>query len=110
MAEHKNRHLVETAHTLLLHHKVSQRFGRDAILAACYLINRMSSSVLHDQFPHFVLLPSQPVFCLPPRVFGSVYFVHILTTGHEKVSAKAMKCLLGLFSPSKGLSLLFSLH
>ena len=35
----KNCHLVETAHTLLLHHKVPQRFWGDATLAACYLIN-----------------------------------------------------------------------
>ena len=48
MAERKNRHLVETTRTILLHHKVLQRFWGDAILAACYLINRMPSSVLHD--------------------------------------------------------------
>ena len=54
MAERKNRQLVETAHTLLFHHKVPQRFRGDATLAACYLINRMSSSVLHDQIPYLV--------------------------------------------------------
>ena len=48
VAERKNRHLDETARTLLLHHKVPQRFWRDAILAACYLINRMPSFVFHD--------------------------------------------------------------
>ena len=48
VAERKNRHLVETTRTLLLHHKVPQRFWRDAILASCYLINRMPSSDLHD--------------------------------------------------------------
>ena len=58
VAERKNRHLVETACTLLLLHKVSQRLWGDAILAACYLINCMSSSVLHDKIPHFVLLPN----------------------------------------------------
>ena len=36
VAERKNRHLVETARTLLLHHKVPQRFWGDTILAACY--------------------------------------------------------------------------
>ena len=47
VAKRKNRHLVETAHTFLLHHKVPQRFWGDATLAVCYLINRMASFVLH---------------------------------------------------------------
>ena len=93
MAERKNRHLVETACTLLLHHKVLQHFLGDAILAACYLINRMLSSVLHDKIPHSILFPNQPLFCLPPRVFGCVYFVHILTPRQDKLSAKATKCV-----------------
>ena len=48
LAERKNRHLVETARTLFLHHKVPQCFWGDAFLVVCYLINRMPSSVLHD--------------------------------------------------------------
>ena len=64
-----------------------------AKLAACYLINRMSSSVLHDQIPHSIIFPNQPLFCLPPRVFGCVCFVHILTPGQDKLSAKATKCV-----------------
>ena len=83
MVECKNCHLVETAHTLLLHHNVPLRFWRDATLAACYLINRMPSSVLHDKIPHSI----------PPCVFGYVCFVHILTLGQDKLSAKAMKCV-----------------
>ncbi|RVW62545.1 Retrovirus-related Pol polyprotein from transposon RE1 [Vitis vinifera] len=70
VAERKNRHLVETARTLLLHSHVPFRFWGDAILTACYLINRMPSSVLHDQIPHSLLFPDQPLYFLPPRVFG----------------------------------------
>ena len=66
VAECKNHHLVETALTLLLHHKVPQRFLGDAILTACYLINRLLSSILHDQIPHSILFPNQPLFCFPP--------------------------------------------
>ena len=91
MVEHKNRHLVDTTCTLLLHHKVPQRFWGNAILSTCYLINRMPSFVLHDQIRHSVLLSNQPLFCLPPRVFGNVCFVHILTPGQDKLSAKATK-------------------
>ena len=93
VAERKNHHLVETARTLLLHHKVPQRFWGDVILATCYLINRMSSSVLHHQIPHSVLLPNQLLFCLPPHVFGCVCFVYTLTSGQDKLSAKATKCV-----------------
>ena len=93
VAERKNCHLVETACTLLLHHKVPQRFWGDAILAACYLINRMPSSILHDQIPHSIIFPNQPLFCLPPCVFGCVYFVHILTPRQDKPSTKATKCV-----------------
>ena len=48
IAERKNRHLVETARTILLHSNVPFRFWGDAVLTACYLINRMPSFVLHD--------------------------------------------------------------
>ena len=93
VAECKNRHLVETVRTLLLHDKVPQRFWGDATFAACYLINHMLSSVLHDKIPHSILFPKQPLFCLLPRVFGCVCFVYILTPGQDKLSAKAMKCI-----------------
>ena len=93
VVEFKNRHLVEIARTLLLHHKVPQPFLRDATLAACYLINRMPSSVLHDEIVHSILFPNQPLFCLPTRVFSCVRFVYILTLGQDKFSAKATKCV-----------------
>ena len=94
VTERKNRHLVETSRFLLLHHKVLQCFWGDATLATCDLINRMPSSVLHDQVPHSIIFPNQPLFCLPPRVC----FVHILTPGQDKHSAKAMKCVFLCYS------------
>nr|CAN66185.1 hypothetical protein VITISV_025185 [Vitis vinifera] len=44
VAERKNRHLVETTRTLLLHSNVPFRFWEDVVLTACYLINRRSYS------------------------------------------------------------------
>ena len=70
VAKRKNRHLVETTCTHLLHRKVPQRFLGDATLATYYLINRMQSSILHDQIPHSIIFPNQPLLCTPPRVFG----------------------------------------
>ena len=93
MVKRKNRYLVETTRTLLLHHTVPQCFLGDAILTACYLINRMPSFVLGDQVPHSLLFPNQPLFCLPLRDFGCTCFVHILTLGQDKLSAMATKCI-----------------
>lgn len=66
--ECKNCHLVC---------KVPQHFLGDAILAACYLNNRMSSSILHNwiSFHHF---HSRHLFYFSPGVFGSVFFIFFL--------------------------------
>ncbi|RVX07578.1 putative mitochondrial protein [Vitis vinifera] len=53
----------------------------------------MPSSVLHDQIPHSLLFPDQPLYFLHPRVFSCTCFVYILTLGQDKLFAKAMKCL-----------------
>ena len=53
----------------------------------------MSSSVLHDHISHSLLLPNQPLFCLPPRVFYCVCFVHILTSVQDKLLIKVTKCV-----------------
>ena len=63
----------------------------------------MPSSVLHAQIPHSLLFPDQPHYFLPPRVFGCTCFVHILTPGQDKLSAKATKCIfLGYSRLQKG--------
>ena len=93
VAERKNRHLIETACTLLLHYHVPFHFWGGVVLTACYLINRMPSSVLHNQITHSLLCPDQPLYFLPPLVFGCTCFVHILTPGQDKLSSKATKCI-----------------
>ena len=103
VAEHKNHHLIETTRTLLLHYHVPFRFGGNPVLIACYLINRMPSSVLYDQIPHSLLFPDQPFYFLPPRVFGCTFFVHILTPGQDELFAKATKSIfLGYSQLQKG--------
>ena len=53
----------------------------------------MLSSVLQDQIHHSILLPTQPLFYLPPCVLGCICFAHILTSGQDKLSAKATTCV-----------------
>ena len=63
----------------------------------------MPSYVLHDQIPHSPLFPDQPLYFLPPHVFGCTCFVHILTLGQDKLFAKATKCIfLGYSRLQKG--------
>ena len=103
VAERKNRHLVETTRTLLLHNNVPQHFWGDAVLTACYLINRMPSSVLNNQIPHSILFSHQSLHPLQPRVFGSTCFVHNVSPGLDKLSARSHKCVfLGYTRSQKG--------
>ncbi|KAJ9685079.1 hypothetical protein PVL29_017204 [Vitis rotundifolia] len=69
----------------------------------CYLIYRMPSSILHNQIPHSLLFPDQPLYFLTPHVFCCTCFVHILTLGQDKLSARATKCIfLGYSRLQKG--------
>ena len=108
VAERKIRYLVGTARTLLLHHKVLQCFWGDAILAVCYLINRMPSSVLDDKISHSILFPNQPLFYLPSRVFGCVCFPYSYFWTRQAFNQSQEVCLPRLFLASTRLSLLLS--
>ena len=103
VAERKNRHLIETTRTFLLHHHVSFRFWVESVLAACYLINRIPSSVLQHQIPHSLLFPDQLLYILPPRVFGCTCFVHNLSPSQDKLSTRSIKYIfLGYSRLQKG--------
>ncbi|KAJ7968976.1 Retrovirus-related Pol polyprotein from transposon TNT 1-94 [Quillaja saponaria] len=103
VAERKNRHLIETARTLLLHDHVPLRFWGDAVLTACYLINRMPSSTLHNKISYSIIFPNHPLYSLPLCIFGCICFVHDLTPRHDKLSSKSFKCIfLGYSRIQKG--------
>ena len=68
VAKRKNRHLLETARALLFQMHVPRHFSVDAISTTCFLINRMSSSVLNKATPYHQLFPNNPLcFLLSPR-------------------------------------------
>jgi len=103
VAERKNKHLVETTRTLLIHGRVPQRFWGDVILSACYLINRMPSLVLNNKIPHSILFPHEPLHLLSLKVFGSSCFVHNFGPGLDKLSTRSHKCFfLGFTRSQKG--------
>ena len=66
IAERKHRHIIETAHTLLLHANAPLKFWGDAVLTAGFLINRMPSSVLNNKIPYSLLFPKD---CSPTCIW-----------------------------------------
>jgi len=103
VVERNNRHLVETTRTILIHGDVPQYFWGDVVLSACYLINRIPSSVLDNKILHSILFPHDPLHSLPPKVFGSTCFVQNFSPGLYKLSPKSHKCVfLGFTRSQKG--------
>ena len=103
VAERKNRHLLETARALLFQMKVPKQFWADAISIACFLINRMPSTVLNDQIPYSILFPKKSLFPVEPRIFGSTCYVRDVRPSVTKLDPKALKCVfLGYSRLQKG--------
>ncbi|KAB2621081.1 hypothetical protein D8674_037660 [Pyrus ussuriensis x Pyrus communis] len=73
VAERKNRHILETAHALLIGASVPNRFWHDMVTYAVHVINRMPSRVFDFLTPLQVLMKFVPVVSthtLTPHVFG----------------------------------------
>lgn len=75
VAERKNRHLLETAQTLLIGAHVPRHHWDDAIVIAVHLINRMASGVLTFKTTLQVLAQHRPlpsILVLTSRIFRCV--------------------------------------
>ena len=66
VAERKNRHLVETARTLLFQMHVPKHFWADVVSTTCFLINKMPSSVLNWDTLYHILFLNKPLFPIEP--------------------------------------------
>jgi len=53
----------------------------------------MSSSSLENKVPHSIIFPNDPLYHVSPRVFGCTCFVHNVSPGFDKLSAKDIKCV-----------------
>ena len=90
VAERKNRHLMEVARSMMFHTNVPKRFWGDAVVSACYLINRIPTKVLQDISPFQVLNKIKPPID-HLRVFGCVCYVLIPGEQRNKLEAKSAK-------------------
>lgn len=78
-------------------------FRSEVIQTVVYLINRMSSRILSFKSPLEFLTPTTPLFALPLKTFGCIYYVYILKSKRSKLDPKALKCVfLGYSVEQKG--------
>ncbi|KAF8051082.1 hypothetical protein N665_1804s0001 [Sinapis alba] len=72
--------------------------GGDAVLTACYLINRIPTRILQDQSPYEVLNKTRPTID-HMRVFGCLCFVLIPGEQRNKLEAKSTRAMFIGYSP-----------
>ena len=77
----------------MLNSNVPTHHWGDVVLTACFLINRMSYSSVENQIPHSIVFPHDRLFHVSPKVFGCTCFVHDLSPGLDKLSARSFKCV-----------------
>ena len=78
----------------MIHMSVPKYLWSDAILSACYLINKTPSSVLDSEISFSCFYPTKSVFSMTPCVFGCTYFVQDLSLGLDKLSPRSIKCVI----------------
>ena len=68
-----------------------KHFWADAVSTACFLINRMPSSVLNWVTLFQTLFPHKSLFPIKPRVFGCTFFVRDVRYHVSKLDPKSLK-------------------
>lgn len=87
---------------MMFHTNVPKRFWGDAVMTACYLINRIPTKVLDAASPFEVLNKTRPSLN-HLRVCGCVCFVLVPGERRNKLDAKSTKCMfLGYSTTQKG--------
>ena len=69
-----------------------EKIWAEAVMTACYLINRSPSSALGDKTPHEVWCGKKPSL-RHLRVFGCEAYVHVPKEKRTKLDYKAHKCI-----------------
>lgn len=90
--ERKYRRLLVAVRALIFQMKVPKQFWADAILTACFLINRILSSILDCEIPYLVLFLSQSLIPMKPSIFGCICFVRDVRPQVSKSNHKYLKC------------------
>ena len=90
-AKRKLRHILDIVRALLLSTKVPTPFWGEAALNAVHAINRIPSTVIHNQTPYERLFGSPPDYH-HLRSFGFACFVLLQPHEHNKLEPRSRLC------------------
>ena len=105
IVERKNRYLLEITRAIMFSMNVPKYLWGNALLTACYLINRMPSRVLKYETPFQVLKNCFPTSRITMNitfeVFGCVCYVYISNVFRSKLDPKTEKYVFLSYASNK---------
>jgi hypothetical protein len=107
--ERKHQHILNVGRALLFQSKLPKHFWSYALLHATFLINRVSTPLLHKQSPYQVLYNQTPDIS-QFKVFGSLCFASTLTSHRSKLDSRARKAIFLGYPPGMKGYVLYDLH
>ncbi|KAK2387257.1 putative mitochondrial protein [Trifolium repens] len=104
--ERKHQHILNIGRALLYQSKLPKSYWSYAVLHATFIINRVTTPVLHNISPYHKLFDKIPDIA-SFKVFGSLCYASTLSVHRTKLDPKARKSLfLGYTNGYKGYTLL----
>lgn len=93
LVERKHQYLLQVARSLLFQSGLALKYWNFCGQTAAYLINRLSSFILHNKTPFEMLHRKLPDYSYLKK-FGCLSFASTLTANRSKFDPRAVKCVL----------------